>query len=85
MKTPLDLFYDGCDVYGNNKYGSGYKTMRHSDSMNNMTTFAINYMLGKLNEKNTPKKITKANAKSKQENGKQVKSVLKAKKRVPAK
>lgn len=69
MKTPLDLFYDGCDVYGKHKYGKEYKTHRDTEQFNSMTRFAINYMLNNIYETYTTKEITKANAESKRKDG----------------
>jgi len=85
MKTPLDYFYDGCDKWYSEKYNYSHKSVRTSKHYNDLLENAIKYMLGKLNEKNTTKTKSKANAKSKLKNGKQVKSLLKAKKRVPTK
>jgi hypothetical protein len=88
MNKLLDYFYDGCDIYGKVKYGNGYKTHRDTEQINGMTEFAIYYMIYTLitsNEKNTTKTKSKANTKSKRKDGKQVKDLLRTKKRVPTK
>lgn len=84
MKTPLDYFFDGYKEWGDITYGRGFHVYRgningvYRESMN----YALNYMIGKLHEKNATKTKSKANAKSKLKDGKQVKNVLRAKKKV---
>lgn len=84
MKTPLDYFYDGYKEWGTNLYGKHFKVFKgyKNGAYHKAMTYSLNYMLGKINEKNATKKITKANAKSKLKDGKQIKSLLKAKKKI---